>query len=69
MDTSRTINMVLSMLQYEILGKQDKLERTINSDMELESKSARIFDLLKELVLHEQALIKFQSLIEANNKV
>lgn len=58
----------MSYLNADMLTLQDKLERVINSDSDLENKSNEIRMLLRELVMAEQALIKFQNLIEANNR-
>jgi len=68
MESSRTITVVMSYLNADMLTLQDKLERVINSDSDLENKSNEIRMLLRELVMAEQALIKFQNLIEANNR-
>jgi hypothetical protein len=67
MDTSRTINMVLSSLSCDAMAQQDKLERLINSNDDLEQRTYQIKIVLRELITIEQMLIKFQNLISENS--
>ena len=46
---------------------EDKLETTINSEIELSQKSAAVQKLLIELVQIEMAMTKFNSMLIQNN--
>jgi hypothetical protein len=69
MDAStKNINAVISSLHLDVLTREDKLEQAINSAGDLEYKILEIKGYLKDLVLAEHMLAKFQSLITANTK-
>jgi hypothetical protein len=67
MDTTRTINLVLTSLNYDMLVQQDLLEEMMNNSSErIESRVVLIKDRLRELITIEQMILKFQSLVTAN---
>ncbi len=66
--TAKHVNSVLLSLQMDIIANEDRLEKAINTTGDLEFKIMEIKDLLKKLVVSEQMLGKFQSLIMTNTK-
>lgn len=56
--------MDLSSTQAKI---EDKLEKTINSDMALDKKTELVKSLLVELTQTEMAITKFSSMLVQNN--
>lgn len=71
MDTTRLINIILSDLSLENLKLQEKLERSINSNKEIEKKILDTKSILEALVLNELMITKFQSLVSKpdNNEI
>jgi len=71
MDTTRLINIILSDLSLENLKLQEKLERSINSNNEIEKKILDTKSILEALVLNELMITKFQSLVSKpdNNEI
>lgn len=66
--SSKNVSAVLLSLQMDIMAKEDQLEQAINTKGDLEHKIFEIKNRLKELIVAEQMLEKFQSLIVANAK-
>lgn len=71
MDTTRLINIILSDLSLENLKLHEKLERSINSNKEIEKKILDTKSILEALVLNELMITKFQSLVSKpdNNEI
>jgi len=67
METQRTIKLVLMELAVDNLKLEDQLERTINSDSEINNKTERIKTILAQIVAVEASITKFTSLITPKN--
>jgi hypothetical protein len=66
--SSKNVSAVLLSLQMDIMAREDQLEQSINTKGDLEHKIFEIKNRLKELIVAEQMLKKFQSLIVENAK-
>ena len=67
MNTERLFKIVLVDLTSDQLKLEDELEKTINSDMEINIKVSNIKSLLNRMSINESSLTRFNSMIEANN--
>lgn len=67
MNTERLFKTVMMDLSSTQAKLEDKLETTINSEIELSQKSAAVQKLLIELVQIEMAMTKFNSMLIQNN--
>jgi hypothetical protein len=70
MNAQRLFKIVLMDLSSETLKLEDKLEETINSDLDVTTKSLTIKSLLASIVANEASISKFTELIsktENNN--
>lgn len=67
MDTNRIISIILSDLSLENLKLQDTIEKSINSNENIDTKIFDVKSTLKNLVLNELMIGKFQSLISTIN--
>lgn len=69
MDMNRILSIVSSELASENLKLQEKLESTVNSiDIDVDLKVLGIKQILRDLVINEQSLIKFQAMVQPNNQ-
>ena len=64
-------NRILTVMNLELSGKllklEDQLEKTINSDLNIDEKVIKMTDLLSQIVLTEKSLEKFKTMISTNN--
>lgn len=67
MNTNRIISIILSDLSLENLKLQDTIEKSINSNENIDTKIFDVKSTLKNLVLNELMIGKFQSLISTIN--
>lgn len=67
MDTTRVISIILSDLSLENLKLQEQLERSINSNDDINSKVNDVKSVLRALTLNEHMITKFQSLVSKPN--
>jgi endo-alpha-1,4-polygalactosaminidase (GH114 family) len=67
MDANRIVNIILTDLSLENLKLQEKLEFEINSTSQVETKTLKIKELLKNISLNELSLAKFQTLVSQPN--
>lgn len=67
MDSKRIVNIILTDLSLENLKLQERLEFEINSVSQVDVKTFKIKELLKEIAINELALTKFQALVSQPN--
>lgn len=67
MNTERLVNIILSELSLDNLKEQETLEKTINSDLNINDKIKNVKEQLEKLVISEMMITKFQSLISDTN--
>ncbi len=67
MDTNRTINMVITQLALDALKLEESVEIAINATEEPNIKINRVKNALKDLVINEMMITKFQSLTTKPN--
>lgn len=67
MNTERLFKTVMMDLSSSQAKLEDKLETTINSDLDLDKKSELIKTILIDLTHVEMAMAKFSSMIMSNN--
>jgi len=67
MDTNRTINMVVMQLALDALKLEESVETAINTAEESSIKINRIKTALREMVINEMMITKFQTLITKPN--
>jgi|APCry1669189534_1035231.scaffolds.fasta_scaffold147654_1 hypothetical protein len=67
MNTERTIKLIYAQFSTDILKLEDELELVLNGDGEASLKSIKAREILKQMVLTEQALVKFQTMMTNNN--
>lgn len=69
METNRIVKIILMEFATDILKLEDELEKTINSDLEINKKTLIIKHLLSRLVAVEGSIVKFNTLTNNNNKL
>jgi hypothetical protein len=67
MDTNRTINMVVMQLALDALKLEESVETAINTAEESSIKINRVKTALREMVINEMMITKFQTLITKPN--
>lgn len=67
MDTNRTINMVVMQLALDALKLEESVETAINTVEDSTIKINRVKTALRELVINEMMITKFQTLITKPN--
>ena len=67
MNTERIFNIIITDLTTNLLILENELERTINSDIDTDSKLMDIKRLLREISLTESSMTKFRSMVTNNN--
>ena len=68
MDAERFFKIMLTSLTSDLLILEEVLERTINSNIDTNSKIEKVKTLLKNISLTENSVSKFQNMITNNNK-
>jgi hypothetical protein len=68
MDAERFFKIMLTSLTSDLLILEEELERTINSNIDTNSKIEKVKTLLKNISLTENSVSKFQNMITNNNK-
>jgi hypothetical protein len=67
MDTARLIKIILMELTADNLKLEEELEKAINGDMEINTKTQTIKLLLSRIVATEASIAKFTSMMTNNN--
>lgn len=67
MEASRLINLVLSDLSLKNIILQDKLEKSINLNLEASEKLIEVENNLEKLAINELMMAKFQSMVNTTN--
>ena len=67
MDTQRLIKIMLMELTTDNLKLEDELEKTINSDLEINTKTQTIKQILSQMVTVDASIAKFTSMMTNNN--
>lgn len=67
MNSERLIKIVTMELAADQLKLEDELEKTINSDMEINTKVLTIKSLLSRMTAIDASLAKFTSMVSNNN--
>ena len=67
MNTERLFNIIITDLTTNLLVLENELERTINSDIDTDSKLIDVKRLLREIALTESSMTKFRSMVTNNN--
>jgi len=66
MNTERMFKIIIMELTSDKLKIEQELERTINSDIEIDIKTKKIKDLLAKLVTTEASIVKFNIMLKPN---
>lgn len=67
MNTERLFNIIITDLTTNLLVLENELERTINSDIDTDTKVRDVKRLLRDISLTESSMTKFRSMITNNN--
>jgi hypothetical protein len=67
METARLIKIILMELTTDNLKLEEELEKTINGDLEINTKTQQIKHLLSRIVATEASIAKFTSMMTNNN--
>ena len=67
MNTERLFNIIITDLTTNLLVLENELERTINSDIDTDTKVMDVKRLLRDISLTESSMTKFRSMITNNN--
>jgi hypothetical protein len=67
MDTNRIITIIMSDLSLDNLKLQESLEKSINSNDDINIKITDVKNLLNKIVTNELIIKKFQELTTPNN--
>ena len=67
MNMDRLAKIIVTDYTSELLKLEERLEKTINNDFDVDTKTMAVKNILERMVLTEQALGKFQSLLTNNN--
>ena len=59
----RSLNYVIAELALKNLEYEDLLEKAINEKSEISMKSKKVIEAIRNLVLNEMALTKFNSIV------
>jgi hypothetical protein len=68
MDTNRIITIIMSDLSLDNLKLQESLEKSINSNDDINKKISDVKNLLSKITTNELMINKFQELTTPNNK-
>jgi len=69
MNAERLLKIVIMDLTTDNLKLEQELERIINSDQDIESKTHTIKSILSKMVSIDASIIKFSGMMNNNNEV
>jgi hypothetical protein len=67
MNGERIFKIVMMELTSDSLKLEEELERTINSDIDVNIKTIKIKDLLSQIAITETSIAKFTNMVSTNN--
>jgi hypothetical protein len=67
MNGERIFKIVMMELTSDSLKLEEELERTVNSDIDVNEKTIKIKDLLSQIAITEASIAKFTNMVSTNN--
>jgi hypothetical protein len=67
MNSERVFNIILADLALEKMKLEEDLERTINTDMEINIKIETVKNFISKLAITELSIAKFTGMLNVNN--
>jgi hypothetical protein len=67
MNSERVFNIILADLALEKMKLEEDLERTINTDMDINIKVEKVKNFINKLSMTELSIVKFTGMLNVNN--